>query len=92
MIGGHHLDSAVGMKAPPQLGDLFIGLEKGLGSKGPQGTDNLGLDDLHLFPQEGLTGNDLVPLGISVTGRAAFNDIGNVDLLPPKANGVDDSG
>jgi len=90
MIGGHHSHTAVPIKPPPQLGDLFIGLEKGLGGKGPQCADDFGLDDLELFIEERLTGNDLVSLRISIMGRSTFNDIGNIYLFPAETNGVDD--
>jgi len=92
MIGGHYLNSAARKKPSSQSGDLFMGLEQGLGSKGPQGADNLGPDNLQLLVEERLTGSDFLLLRISIMGRPTFNNIGDIDLFPPEANGIDDSG
>ena len=91
MIGGHHLNSAAREEPSSQLGDLFIGLEQGLGRESPQGADDFGLDNLKLFVEERFTGSDFFLLRISIMGRSTFNNIGNIDLFPPEANGIDDS-
>jgi hypothetical protein len=79
------------MKVPPQSGYLFLGFKQGLGCKGSQSADNPWPNDLQLLAEEGLAGSDLFPLGISIGGRPAFNDVGNIDLFPGEADGVDDA-
>jgi hypothetical protein len=92
MVSGHERNPPVLVKPSPKKRDLFFGLEKGLGRKGPQGTDQFGPDDFKLFNEKRLTGADFIRFRVSVPRRTALDDVGNVDLLPAELDGLDDFG
>ena len=52
--------------------------------------DHLRLDDVDLPEEERLAGLDFVRLGIPVLGRAALDDVGDVDVLALERDGFDD--
>ena len=92
MVSGHERNPLVLVKPSPKKRNLFLGLEKGLGRKGPQGTDQFGPDDFKLLNEKRLTGADFIRFRVSVPRGAALDDVGNVDLLPAELDGLDDFG
>ena len=92
MVSGHERNPLVLVKLSPKKRNLFLGLEKGLGRKGAQGTDQFGPDDFKLFDEKRLTGADFTRLRVSVPRGTALDDVGNVDLLPAELDGLDDFG
>ena len=91
VVGGHELGAVEGVKAPPEGGYFFFGLQESLGREGPQAADDPGLDGLQLFEEKGETRADLIGSGIAVVWGAAFHDVGDVYLLPGQVYGLDDA-
>jgi hypothetical protein len=67
---------------------LFDAEEVG-GGGGSEGDDDLGADDVDLFEEKGRAGVGLDGLGSAVGRGAAFDDVGDVDLVAAQAHGGD---
>src|SRR4030067_1002059 len=92
MVGGENLDPLKVKDPPAERSNFGICLKKRLGSKSPQGTDDVGLNGLDLLHQKRRTTPDLIGLWVPILRRAAFDDIGDVDLLSLEMNGLNDLG
>ena len=68
------------------------GLQQRLGRKGAQRDDDLRLDAVDLLEEERLARLDLVGLGIAVFRRTALDHVGDVHVVAPEANRLDDLG
>jgi hypothetical protein len=82
---GHNHTIAYFMPVSPLPGYGKIRVNQGFAGNSPQANDNAGINQFHLFLQKGETSFNLVPLGLAVTGWAAFDDIGDINFvsLPP---------
>ena len=92
MVGGNNLYPFKLIEPSTEGRNLGVGLEKSLSSKGSQSTDNLRLDGIDLFEEERIAAFDLIRFGISVLGWAAFDDVGDVNLLPLEMDGLNNLG
>jgi len=59
-----------------------------LGGRGPQGDDDLRLDDPQLLKQRGRAGDDFLRLGRAVLRRTALQHVADVDLLTRDAHAL----
>ena len=69
------------------LGDACGVARQELGGEVAERADDLGPDDLDLPEQVRAAGLDLLRLRVAVVGRAALEDVGDVDLLARHADG-----
>jgi hypothetical protein len=92
VVGGHEPGAVVGVELASEDRDALRGLQQGLGGEGPQGADDLGSDGVQLLAEEGEAGLDLIGLRVAVLRRAAFYDVGDVDLFSREVYGLDDTG
>src|SRR5262249_45392537 len=73
MVGGHHLDALVGVPAAPERADRNVPLAgQPLRRELAERDDDAGPNGGELLLEEGLTGLDLVGLGVAVAGRATL--------------------
>lgn len=92
MVGGKDLDS-LKVKAPSAEGsDFGICLKKCLRGKGSQRTNDFGVNGLNLLHQESRTALDFIGLWVPILRGAAFDDIGDIDLLPREMDRLNNPG
>ncbi len=60
----------------------LLGLQQGLGCHQTEHHDQFGLYDLYLFQQVRQAGLPFGVFGVAVAGRAAFDDVADIDVLP----------
>ena len=82
--------AAVLERATAEPRDRILRLQQRLRGERPQRDDDLRPNAVDLLKEERLAGLDLVRLGIAVLGRPALDDVGDVDLVAPKPDGLDD--
>src|ERR1700738_1849122 len=80
MIRNHHRDIAPLEPLSPQSGDAFLGAQDRFGRGGAQGADGLGPDRQQLAEQELSANLHLIGLRSSILGRAALDDVADVDV------------
>lgn len=66
----------------------LLGLQQILGGDSANGEDDFGLNQLNLPLQKGMAGSYFLGLRIAITGRSAFEDIGDVNLLALQTDGA----
>src|SRR5262245_32519026 len=89
MEGGHEQRAAVLMEAPAQGGDRRLAPQQRPGREGPERHDDKRPDDRDLREEKALAGGDLVGLGVAIPGRAALDDVRDVDFIarePPTSH------
>ena len=91
MVGDHHRNARLPKRiaASPHLTDGGGGGEQVLGRDAPHRQDDPGLDERDLAQQEGFAGLGLGGGRVPVIGRSAFQDIGDVDLVPAETDGLE---
>ena len=77
---GHDLDALVAVEVAAQAGDRRLRAAQALGGELAQRDDHARLQGGQLLLQERLAGADLVGLGVAVVGRAALDDVADVDV------------
>ena len=88
MEGAHHKDALLLKKLPVLAGDLKIGGDEAAGRHPPEADEDFRAQEGHLPFQPADAGLLLLRRGIPVLGRAAFDHVGDVDVLfPREANG-----
>ena len=90
MIGRDHLDPAEIKHPPSERRNLLIRLEQGLSGKCSQSTNDPGSDGIDLSEDKGMAGLDLVRFRIPILRGPALDDVGDVNVFSPKADGLDD--
>ncbi len=92
MERGHDPNAACGSPAPAETSDRLVGPEHGLGSEGSERHDGPGRDQTDLFLEKWHARGHFVRLRIAVVGRAALQNVGDVDLLALHPHRLDDLG
>ncbi len=90
VVGRHQRNPLITVKPSAQDADGRLRFQQGMGRKGSEGADHPRADRLELPDQKGFAGGDLLRLRIPVPGRAALQDVADVDLLPFQPHRVDD--
>src|SRR5690349_9061000 len=80
MIRNHHWDIAPLLPLSTQPGDAFLGAQDRFGRGGTEGADGLGTDGQKLAEQELAANLHLIGLWSPVFGRAALDDVADVDV------------
>jgi hypothetical protein len=92
VICGKEIHALISVKASSQSRDWRLGSQKCLGGKGAQGTYKSGGYGSQLTPEERDTCVDLIGFWVSISRRAALNDVANVDIFSGQVNGPKDPG
>ena len=82
--GGHEI-----VEAAAQFGHRCVHGEQVLRGDGAESDDNFGLDDGDLAHEKRGAGFSLIAFWRAIAGRAAFHDVGDVDILAADAHGFD---
>ena len=89
MEHGDHAQGAGALHAAAQAGDALARLQDELGGEVAQGDDDRGVHAGNLLAQPGGAGLDLFWARVAVAGRAALEDVGDVDALARDAGAVE---
>ena len=81
MIGAHHPDTAFEDKLAVLAGDLKLGINDFTGGDAAQADQDFRPKQTGLLPKPMDTGILFLRTGIPVLGRAAFDDIGDIDVV-----------
>jgi hypothetical protein len=92
VIGGNNLDPAQVKDLSTKARNLAIRFKKGLGGKGPKGTDDVRPDDMDLLQEKGLTTLNFIGFRVPILRRSTFNNVGDIDLLSLEMDGLNDFG
>ena len=89
MIRGDQFRSAIVEKFAAKAGDSLRGVEERLRGAGTEAADDFGRDHIELADQIWRAGGDLILFGKAIFGRAAFDDVADVDVGALEAHGFD---
>ena len=98
MVGGHEGDAAIGLPLAAEFGDADGFAEEAFHGGGAEGDDDAGADEIDLLMEPGAADSHLIGRGLAVAGglaggvRAAFQNIGDVEVVARAAGGLDDFG
>src|SRR5262245_12827949 len=92
MVGDEDLAVFVAVEAAAEFADRFGGFQKGLGGNGADADDEFGAQDFELPLEEGAAVIDLGGERVAILGRAALEDVHDVNVGPLPATGFDDLG
>jgi hypothetical protein len=87
--GGHELDAAPLAPLAAESAHGGIAAEHVLGGGEAEGDDDFGADELDLAHEIRRAGFDFIGRGGAIAGGAAFDDVGDVNLLALEAHGGD---
>jgi hypothetical protein len=82
MKGRHQRGAVVVVKVPPEPADRLTAGKQGLRGEGAEGNNHLRRNRLNLAAQKRAAAGNLFGFGIAVAGRAALEQIADVDFLP----------
>ena len=89
MVRGQHFETAIVEPLAAVMGDAAIGLQQRLESSGTEANDHFRLDGVELAKKKRRAGCDLVRFGLAIAGRAALDDVADVDVAAIEAHGLD---
>src|SRR6266480_4473604 len=89
MVGAQHRDAAVVEESTAQLADAQRSVQQILRGASAQGTDEPGPHEVNLLFEVAAAVGRLVWKRRAISGRAAFQDVTDVDILTSHAAGHD---
>jgi len=82
VIGGHEFGTVKITKTSVERCNAGLCIQEGLGGEVAQCDNYFGLNHLNLSEKKGIAGEDLIHFGVAIVRRTAFDDVGDIDLLP----------
>lgn len=86
--GGHDGDAVEGLPLPGFGLDVLVA-KQGVGRESAERDDDFWLEGVDLLEQKRRALLDFVVLGVAILGRAAFEDVGQIDVFSLKPHGDD---
>ena len=90
MKGRHYFDAVPFAPLASDSGNRFSGPQQALERRRTQGDDHLGTNKRELAPQEWLAGTHFVTFGRAISGRAALDDVRDINVFAFHTNCDDD--
>lgn len=83
MVGDNQGNPLAVVYPTSQPANRLLALQQSLNGKTPHGQNNAWLEEFNLPDEEGLTLSQFFGFWIAITGRAAFDGMGDINLRGP---------